>query len=421
MSYKLLLCLPLLSIATTLTMETPKQTEPRHIPPLYQICMNQMSAGFGNNAIEKHANAIQNLATLYTIHKEGRYKHIPYGIGYDEVEIVKNNITPNHLCFNSGKSKFYKNITTQFLVKQSNDTFFIQDNMTDIAAFNIQSGEIKKIGQENSFIRSCITTKKTNILINGNHDGIITIWPIGSNDCFCSNIHGNAAIICLTEEDNILCSSDQNSFIAVSSLNNDRLCRHKPITLPDLFSDITYSSIMLHNKLLYAGSSKGCVNLHDIRSEDVHNSFQAHKHRVSCLIACKHNDQHFYSGSFDGSIKQWDLRNITECLHSFEHQKYGITCMYQSNDGQKIYSGGADGIRIWDISADKNVQQPKEIHAVYGCKNNKITIKANLNYVDCIAVNDDESEIYIANIPSGITVLHQSDIYSIEKLMEKIT
>jgi hypothetical protein len=95
--------------------------------------------------------------------------------------------------------------------------------------------------------------------------------------------------------------------------------------------------------------------------------------------------------------------------------------MYETNDGKKIYSGGADGIRIWNVSDGQSPLQPQEMHAVYTTINNKIKPETTLQYVDCITANDDESELYIANVPSRITVLRQPNTYTIEETIENIT
>lgn len=324
------------------------------------------------------------------------------------------------------KNKTYQDIATPFLVKNDNNTFFIQDNVTGIAELNVQSGEKKAILRNSHFVRSCIKIKQDNVLISGTSHGRIHIWPIGSKRCLCVNTHPGA-IVCLAEENNLLCSAALDGTIGIWHLLDD-IPAYKTINTAKLFNRANRSSfvdsslscahsIMLHNKLLYAGSSHGHINVHDIRFEDMENTWGAHNDRVSCLIACKHNDQLFYSGSFDGSIKKWDLRNLKKCLQSFEHQKYGIACMYQTNDGKKIYSGGADGIRIWDVNNEQPLLKPQEIHAAYAMIDNEIKQETNLQYVDCITANDNESELYIAN-HSGITVLHPTYTHIFEELID---
>jgi WD40 repeat protein len=355
------------------------------------------------------------------------FKRIPYGIECNEIEKIKNNISSDHICLKPQANRIYKNIATPFLVKNDNDTFFIQDNVTGIAELNIQSGKKKTGLQYASFIRSCIKRKKDNLLISGTNDGRINIWSIDSPRHGGKNIYPGA-IVCLAEENNLLCLASLNGTISILHLLDD-MPAYKIIYTHKLFnkanrlfyseSDVSCAhSVMLRDKLLYAGSSHGHINVHDIRTEDTSNTFKAHKDRVSCLIACKHNDQLFYSGSFDGSIKKWDIRNLKECLQSFEHQKYGIGCMYQTNDGKKIYSGGADGIRIWDVSNEQPPLKPWEIHAAYTLIDNEIKQETNLHYVDCIAANDDESELYIANIPSGVTILRPLHMYTLEEFID---
>src|SRR5258708_5819074 len=127
------------------------QCNPREIPSLYNICLDYIGTGFGNDSTEKYKNAFQNLATLYQIHREGKFKHIPYGIGSDEIKRAEDKIFPKACA-----KKVYTNIGTPFLVKHDNETVYIQDDMANIALLNTTTGEKHTIFTGNSVIHCCV-------------------------------------------------------------------------------------------------------------------------------------------------------------------------------------------------------------------------------------------------------------------------
>jgi aspartate ammonia-lyase len=59
----------------------------------------------------------------------------------------------------------------------------------------------------------------------------------------------------------------------------------------------------------------------------------------------------------------------------------------------------------------------KKIRSAHAIINGE-TKKVSLQYVDCITANDDESELYISNVPTGITVL--SPHYGLEEFVDDI-
>jgi WD40 repeat protein len=479
----------------------------REIPHLRDICMDRVAAGFGDNEHQCKHNAIQNLAILHKIHREGRYKQYPYGIGSDEFKKVENQIFPDQE--NSGYTKtyakkVYPNIVTPFLVKNNNYTFYIQDNnIADLALFNIKTGEKDTLHLKNkSAIRCCTKDKLSHDVYIGTHNGTVnkingTIHqyyfnpqdpsaaiqeekhtptqqvfhdPNNSsinslaveNDCICASVMNEHTYLIdlgknkkwiqedythnLLEEKknkaiskavkdykwNFFCPIENgkityevrtkgneewlyNKILIPFNLEDEKVSDPHPYPYISWNSEYTHSFI-IHNNITYTGSSCGDISLCNIHSANSIDIPKAHNGRISCLIVSKHNDNIFYSGSTDGTIKEWDLRKITANvdsedkikIRSTKPQKNGISCIYESNDGKKMYAGNADGILIWDDINDPQSNLHK-ICSAYGIINKEIK-KINLQYVDCITANDNESEIYIANIPTGITVLSPTGI-----------
>ena len=143
------------------------------VPPLYDICLEQIATGFGNDKNECYKNSLQNLATLHKIRREGKYKQYPYGIGSDEIKKIETKIFPDHddEYIQTYARKVYQNVSTPFMVKHDNDSFYIQDDRTNIALLNIKTGEKQIVFKGTSFIRCCTKNKSTDHVYIGTSDG----------------------------------------------------------------------------------------------------------------------------------------------------------------------------------------------------------------------------------------------------------
>ena len=97
--------------------------------------------------------------------------------------------------------------------------------------------------------------------------------------------------------------------------------------------DIVYNSFNKDNKFRMK-----CIKSHD----DI----------VSSICPRYTHPNQFYSCSWDGSIKLWDLTTMKDYtpIHELSHAHAGIVSdICSSNDGHTLYSTGSDGfIRIWD-------------------------------------------------------------------------
>lgn len=106
-------------------------------------------------------------------------------------------------------------------------------------------------------------------------------------------------------------------------------------------------------------TSKGAQSwIHQISrppdSENMIREFTGHTDTVSCCHPRPDDAQEMVSGSYDGSLKLWNLREGKEPI-TFKESNTKILCCAWSPDGKLIASGSSDGqVLLWDVSS-KNI------------------------------------------------------------------
>ena len=137
-------------------------------------------------------------------------------------------------------------------------------------------------------------------------------------------------------------------------------------------SDLPVKSMCLqpngNDDIIVAGVSNDLIG-YDTRNGEICYKLKGHTQTVSCLSSNElSNDYRFFddevysdwyivSGSFDKTLKIWDLRK-QECLQTLRGHKKAVTSVYMRGD--RIMSGGAFGengiVRIWNKNTFKEVR-----------------------------------------------------------------
>ncbi|KAG1247993.1 hypothetical protein G6F68_013969 [Rhizopus microsporus] len=106
--------------------------------------------------------------------------------------------------------------------------------------------------------------------------------------------------------------------------------------------DVDYS---LHSKLLATGHTDNTVRLWDPKSEDGTNvklTLRGHSAWVSSVSWSKKSEYTLCSGSYDSSVRVWDIRSSKEPLYTVDaaENKEKILSVFWDND--KILCGGEE-------------------------------------------------------------------------------
>jgi guanine nucleotide-binding protein subunit beta-2-like 1 protein len=115
-------------------------------------------------------------------------------------------------------------------------------------------------------------------------------------------------------------------------------------------------------------------------------SLKGHNHFVSCLAITADN-KHVLSGSWDKTLRLWDLATFKTKQVFTGHTKDVLSCAW-SSDGRIIYSGSMDKtVKIWNVqgknqhtcndfngwvSSIKNIKQGKDGLIAVGSWNNEV-------------------------------------------------
>lgn len=107
------------------------------------------------------------------------------------------------------------------------------------------------------------------------------------------------------------------------------------------------SSQVIYKGLLISGSFDSTIKIWDLQSRECKNTLEGHTSRVNCLVL--HGDQ-LISGSGDKTIKIWDLKT-NECKYTLTGLEHEISSFIIANG--LLYAGDLDGkIKIWDLKTN---------------------------------------------------------------------
>jgi WD40 repeat protein len=106
--------------------------------------------------------------------------------------------------------------------------------------------------------------------------------------------------------------------------------------------------------------SKHSIKLWNLRTGEFsgripHPMLEGHQQPINCLDVSA-DGRLILSGSWDGSIRLWDLMNYGKCLRIFSGHKGWVTSIRFSGDGKQALSVAGSQFKRWDIASGRCLQ-----------------------------------------------------------------
>lgn len=416
-TYNSLLIITLFIFMPILAMDTEKQPQ-SDVTSLCTTLMHLPATNYKGNAFERRKNKAEVIMAL-----QKGYENGTLAIEKKSIDACKNIFVGKHgwtMDTGNGKTCVYTThgdfkykiritrslaLEAMFLIKQKNEKDkYITSNGNDIHIITMQSGTQTILSGHTDLVHCCTNTDHADIILSGSNSTVIRIWDTKANKCL-ETLHGHEKYVThIASEKDIFLSADWTPLLKIWDLSSGKCQSTKSI-------DSSPLSFMMNNSMTYIGLVDGKIIIIDPRCNKSTHEWTAHERPVSCLIPCKYNNTLIYSGSWDQTIKQWDLRNLSAYTkklhkkHDVSDAIYNIQNLHEDHKGKKIFSSDLCGIQVWDVVGDK----PKLITTIELDK--RITS-------NCMEMNDDETELYIGT-KDGIKTIASS--FTFEELYELIT
>ena len=162
--------------------------------------------------------------------------------------------------------------------------------------------------------------------------------------------------------------NNQNSyFIKSNPFKTPKLKNFKIDVFAGHQSVVSSCAISYDGKFIVSGSYDNTLKLWDVKTKKEIKSFKGHKDRVtSCAIS--YDGKFIVSGSNDKTLKLWDTKTGKE-IKSFRGHKGWVSSCVISYDGKFIVSGSDDStLKLWDTKTGKEIKSFKgHKYAVTSC------------------------------------------------------
>eukprot|EP00758_Cryptobia_borreli_P017801 Tbor_TRINITY_DN6225_c3_g2::TRINITY_DN6225_c3_g2_i1::g.1953::m.1953 len=117
---------------------------------------------------------------------------------------------------------------------------------------------------------------------------------------------------------------------------------------------------------IWAGMTDGTIRIFEVKNARLVDEFKAHSSGVTAMtvsnmksdnIELEHHMDVIITCSADWSIAKWDARTV-QCLGRLHGHTNSVRCLYATNNGDFLLSGGDDGVtRLWCLSTNMEVNK----------------------------------------------------------------
>jgi WD40 repeat protein len=213
---------------------------------------------------------------------------------------------------------------------------------------------------------SVAITPNGKYIVSGSRDNTIKLWDINTGKLIRS-FKGHVEpvqVVVITQNGKYIVSGSDDKTIKLWDIKTGRLVRsfegHK--------GPVRSVTITPNRKYIVSGSWDDTIKLWNINTGKLIKSFKGHKDDVSS-VAISPNGNYIVSGSRDNTIKLWDintrkiLRNINtgKILRNFKGHTDEVWSVTITPNGKYIVSGSFDNtIKLWDIYTGKLIRSFEE-------------------------------------------------------------
>lgn len=122
-------------------------------------------------------------------------------------------------------------------------------------------------------------------------------------------------------------------------------------TISSAFTDtVTTASFRSDSRLIAAGDHSGSVHVFDVKSRSTLRRLQGHSRPVHLVRYPRDDKLHLFSGGDDAVVKYWDITTETQLFNLLGHKDY-VRCGDASPVSDDMFVSGSydHTVRVWDI------------------------------------------------------------------------
>jgi WD40 repeat protein len=139
-------------------------------------------------------------------------------------------------------------------------------------------------------------------------------------------------------------------------------CATRPPINKNSASSVSSVAFSPNGKLALSGSWDNSLKLWDINSGQQIRSFKGHSDNVNA-VAFSPNGKLALSGSMDDTLKLWEVNSGRE-IRSFKEHSDDVNAVAFSPDGKLALSGSSNTLKLWEVNSGREIRSFKG-HSLY--------------------------------------------------------